>query len=146
MANNAEILNDLVQVTRDSKTFYEDVARETENPRLRDVFSRMAMAKSSLIGALSGKLVSLGETPPDGGTVGGSLRKAYADIRATFSSNDDKIYVAQLEETEDRVLEEFEDALAKTDSVDVRSVLTEHLPKVRACHEEMRNLKHAMGA
>ena len=146
MADTTSLLNDLVQVTRDSKTFYEDVARETDNPRLRDVFNRMAMAKSSLIGALSAKLVSLGETPPDSGTMGGSLRKAYADIRATFSKDDDKVYVAQLEETEDRVLEEFEDALAKTDSVDVRRVLTEQLPKVRACHEEMRNLKHSMGA
>lgn len=146
MTDNTALLEDLVQVTRDSKTFYEDVARETENPRLREVFNRMAMAKGSLIAAVSGKLASLGQTPPDGGTMAGTLRKAYADIRATFSKNDEKVYVAELEETEDRVLEAFEDALAKTDSVDVRSVLTEHLPKVRACHEEMRNLKHSMGA
>lgn len=146
MSQNTHLLHDLVQVTRDSKVFYEDASKHTTDARLRDVFNRMASAKSGLIGALSTKLVSMGEAPPDGGTVAGTLRKAYADVRASLGSNENKVYVGQLEETEDRVLEHFEDALAKTDSADVRAVLTEHLPKVRACHEEMRNLKHAMDA
>lgn len=146
MTDNANLLQDLVQVSRDSKTFYEDAAKETGNARLRDVFTRMASAKGGLISALSTKLTTMGESAPDGGTVAGTLRKAYADVRAALSKNDDKIYVGQLEETEDRVLEHFEEALAKTDSADVRGVLTEHLPKVRACHDEMRNLKHSMGA
>lgn len=144
--NNASLLQDLVQVSRDSQNFYQDAAKETNDHHLRDVFTRMAAAKGELIHALSGNLVSMGEQPKEGGTIAGSLRKAYADVRATFSKDDDKIYVGQLEETEDRVLEHFEDALAKTDSAQVRSVLTTHLPRVRACHDEMRNLKHAMGA
>lgn len=145
MTDNTHLLQDLVQVTRDSQSFYHDAAKETNDPRLRDVFNRMATAKSGLINALSGTLVSLGETPASSGTVAGNLRKAYADARAVFSKDDDKIYVGQLEETEDRILEHFEDALAKTDSANVKTVLTEHLPKVRACHDEMRSLKQGMG-
>jgi uncharacterized protein (TIGR02284 family) len=146
MTDNAHLLNDLVQVTRDSKTFYEDVARDTTDPQLRGIFERMAAAKSGLIAALSGKVAALGEQPAESGTLSGTLRKAYADVRATFSSNDAKVYVAQLEQTEDRILEHFQDALNKTDSVDVRAVLSEHLPRVRACHDEMRTLKRAMAA
>lgn len=144
--NNAQLLQDIVQVARDSQSFYQDVAKETTDPRLRDVYSRMAAAKGELIGSLNSSIVRLGEAPPDGGTVAGSLRKAYADVRATFSSDDNKIYVGQLEETEDRVLEHFEEAMRKTDSPEVRSALGVHLPKVRACHDEMRNLKQAMNA
>ena len=146
MADNADLLQDLVQVARDSKLFYDDASREITDPRLREIFARMSAAKGGLIAALSGKLVSMGESAPEGGTLAGTMRKAYADVRATLSSDDAKVYVGQLEETEDRVLEHFEDALAKTDSVEVRAVLTEHLPKVRACHDEMRNLKHSMDA
>ena len=146
MTDNTDLLQDLVQVTRDSKAFYEDAARETDDARLRDVFNRMASAKDGLIAALSNKLVSLGETPATDGTMAGDFRKAYADVRTAFSKDDSKIYVSQLEETEDRVLEHFEDALVKTDSTDVRGVLSEHLPKVRACHDEMRNLKQSMNA
>lgn len=146
MTDNANLLQDLVQVTHDSKAFYEDAARETNDARLRDVFNRMASAKTGLITALSNTLVNLGETPPTDGTVAGDFRKAYADIRTAFSKDDSKIYVSQLEETEDRVLEHFEDALVKTDSTDVRGVLSEHLPKVRACHDEMRTLKQSMNA
>lgn len=146
MTQNTDLLNDLVQVTRDGKSFYEDVARETTDARLRGIFERMAAAKAGLIAALSGKVAALGETPAESGTLAGSLRKAFADIRATFSSDDAKVYVAQLEEAEDRILEHFNDALQKTDSPDVRAVLSEHLPKVRACHDEMRALKRAMAA
>lgn len=143
MADN-RLLDELVQVSRDSKTFYEDAAKETKDAHLRDVFNRMASAKAELIDALSTKLVRMGETAPTDGTVAGSLRKAYADVRAALSKNDDKIYVGQLEATEDRVLEHFEDALAKTESPEVRNILSAQMPKVRACHDEMRNLKRTM--
>lgn len=143
---NAQLLNDIVQVARDSQSFYEDAAKDTTDPRLRDVYGRMAVTKSELIHSLSGSIVRLGDTPPDGGTIAGSLRKAYADVRAAFTKDDDAVYVAQLEETEDRVLEHFEDAMKKTDSPEVRSALAVHLPKVRACHDEMRSLKRTMNA
>lgn len=146
MTSNAQLLHDLVQVCRDSQSFYQDVAKETSDSQLRGMFTRMAAAKGELIHDLSGNLVRMGEAPPESGTVAGSLRKAYADVRAAFSKQDNKIYVGQLEETEDRVLEHFEDALAKTDSPEVRRILSTHLPRVRACHDEMRNLKLAMHA
>lgn len=52
-------------------------------------------------------------------------------------------YVAELEDTEDRILHAFEDAMEDADP-DLRAALAVEMPKVRACHDRMRDLKHSM--
>ena len=54
-------------------------------------------------------------------------------------------YVAQLEEFEDRILDEFRDAIEKTDDAGVRAIATRYMPEVRRDHDEMKSLKDAMG-
>jgi uncharacterized protein (TIGR02284 family) len=74
------------------------------------------------------------------------MRKMYADMKASFSKNDDAIYVAQLEEAEDRLLEHFNASLQKLDDVRMREAVSAQLPQVRACHDEMRALKRRLAA
>jgi len=143
---NANIVKDLVQVSRDGLEFYEDAMSEVKSERLKDVFSRMAGHKRTLIAALSSKLAMNDENVPTDGTFAGSVRKTYADVRAMLSSNEDKIYVGQLEEAEDRMLKHFEEAIADTSDPSVKSLLQQHFPQVRACHDEMSGLKHQLAA
>ncbi len=147
MSNSkVDILQELVHVARDSKSFYEDAAKEIKNPIVRQTFERMASAKGELINKLSSHINARGEVPETGGTFLGGLRQTYADMRAAISSNDDAVYTAQLEETEDRLLKYFDKALEKTDSMEIRAILKEQLPKVRACHDEMKRLKTSLAA
>ncbi|HET7844078.1 MAG TPA: PA2169 family four-helix-bundle protein [Xanthomonadales bacterium] len=146
MTDNAHLLSDIVQAARDGAEFYDAAAGEVSSPQLRDTFVRMAEAKRTLIAALSGRLQMMGAEPPQTGTVRGALRKAYADLRAVLARRDEQVYVAQLEEAEDRLLAQFEDAVAKTDNPEIRSQLQAHLPNVRACHDELRRLKQRPAA
>jgi uncharacterized protein (TIGR02284 family) len=146
ITKNVDILQDLVQIARDSKSFYDSAMKEIKNPIVQKVFERMSQAKGALIAALSETIIASGETPQIGGTVAGSLRQAYADVLAAFSRNDEAVYAAQLEETEDRLLQHFDEALSKTDSMAVRAALKEQLPKVHACHDEMKRLKSSLAA
>jgi uncharacterized protein (TIGR02284 family) len=146
MSKTANVLSDIVQVARDGADFYDAATREVKSPQLREVFARMAQRKRELIGALAGRIRSEGEKVPDSGTFAGSIRKVYADVRAGLSSNEDKIYVGQLEEAEDRLLHEVEDAIKDSDEPELRAILQQHLPSIRACHDEMRGLKQAWAA
>jgi uncharacterized protein (TIGR02284 family) len=146
VTKNVDMLQDLVQIARDSKSFYESAINEVKNPIVQKVFERMAQAKRDLIAALSDTIIASGETPQIGGTVAGSLRQAYADLLAAFSRNDEAVYASQLEETEDRLLRHFDEALSKTDSMAVRAALKEQMPKVRTCHDEMKRLKSSLAA
>lgn len=143
---NADTLKEIVQISRDGLEFYQDAQNEVESERLRAVFARMANNKRTLIAAFSSRLAMNDEEVPTDGTIAGSLRKVYTDVRASMSSNEDKIYVAQLEETEDRLLKHFSDAMADSTDPAVKSLLQQHFPQVRACHDEMRTLKQQLAA
>jgi uncharacterized protein (TIGR02284 family) len=144
--SNAKELQELVQIARDNADFYESARDDVKNPALKDIFTRMAAAKRSLIQSLGARLALSGEEVPDSGTMAGNMRKMYADMKATFSKNDDAIYVAQLEEAEDRLLEHFNASLQKLDDVRMREAVSAQLPQVRACHDEMRALKRRLAA
>ena len=143
---NANTVKELVQISRDGLEFYEHAMSEVHSERLKSVFSRMAGNKRALIASLSSKLAINDENVPTHGTFAGSVRQTYADLRAMVSANDDKVYVAQLEETEDRLLKHFEKALDDTTDPSVKGLLQQHFPHVRACHDEMSALKKQLAA
>ena len=146
MTDNAHLLSDIVQAARDGAEFYEAAAQDVSDAQLRQVFARSAEAKRALIAALCGRLEMMHADAPQTGTVRGALRKAWTDVRVGLSRDDARVYVAQLEEAEDRLLACVELAVASTDNAEVRSQLQAHLPGVRACHDEMRRLKQGRAA
>jgi uncharacterized protein (TIGR02284 family) len=146
MTDNAQLLSDIVQAARDGADCYDAAARDVTDAQLRESFERSAEAKRALIAALCGRLEMMGAEAPQTGTVRGALRKAYTDLRASLSRHDARVYVAQLEEAEDRLLARVEQAVASTDNAEIRSQLQAHLPGVRACHDEMRRLKQRPAA
>lgn len=146
MSKDLNHLKEIVEIARDGEKFYQDAETTVSDLSLRPIFARMASAKRELVGALSQKIAAGGETAPQSGTLVGAARQAYTDIAAKLSSKDAQIYVAQLEETEDRLLEQVEKAAAKTQDSAIRLTLQAYLPKVRACHDEMRNLKRKLAA
>ncbi len=138
---NANTLQELVQIAHDGVEFYTEAGKEVKDVDLKATFARMASAKRDLIASLSTKLIASNEDVPTDGTVVGKLREMYADVRASISSNEEKIYVAQLEATEDRLLEHYDAAIKEVEDPLVLAMLKAHMTRVHACHSEMRNLK-----
>ncbi|MBE7374202.1 PA2169 family four-helix-bundle protein [Pseudomonas lopnurensis] len=134
-------LNELIEVTRDGQRFYQHAAEEVKDVELQHLFRDMAQAKTQVIQALAVKVAASDEQPAQGGTLLGRMHELYADTRAHVG-NHDTTYVDQLEQTEERILQAFEDALPDAEP-DVRAMLAIELPKLRACHERMRQVKRS---
>ncbi len=145
MTSKTAQLNELIEITRDGLRFYEHARDAAEDAHLQALFGDMAQAKRELIEDLAGKVVDAHEAPAAGGTFAGTLREIYADTRATLSSDAQATYVAQLEAAEARILHAFEDALENAEA-DVRALLVAQMPKVRASHQRMRELKQSLQA
>lgn len=137
-----ETLNDLIALVRDGQRFYQHAADSVHDTQLRKLFGEMRAAKDELIQALIAKVQANDGDPVSEGTWAGRIRQVYADTRAGLSSNDAAVYIHQLEETEDRILQAFEQAL-ETGDVGLHSLLAPEMPKVRACHDRMRDLTTA---
>jgi len=139
-------LNELIEVTRDGQRFYEEAADKIGDDTLRALFLRMIESRRALIDDLSAFVASLGDAPATGGTVGGTLRTLYGELRAGLAADRSAGFVAQLEDAEDHLIHAFEHAIVHEQETRVREILTAHFPKVRSMHDEMRNLKRNLTA
>lgn len=141
-----DTINELLAVTRDSAEFYEDASTKANNPQLQSLFRDMAQSKNNLVGALSSEIRAEGAEPKKEGTFRGTLSRMYGDIRGRMDS-DDYGYVAQLEESEDRMLHKFEEVLEDDDTpASVKQAVRGHLPTVKQHHDRMRDRKWTMDA
>ncbi|WP_422506497.1 PA2169 family four-helix-bundle protein [Stenotrophomonas sp. GZD-301] len=137
-------LNDLIEIARDGKTFYTEAASKVEDAELAALFTRIAGVKDEIVRALSTTVLAAGGTPADHGTFVGSMQQFYGKVRATLGDKQYG-YVAELEESEDRLLKAFKDALTDADTPPAaRDQVQRLLPQVQECHAVMRDRKHAM--
>jgi uncharacterized protein (TIGR02284 family) len=137
-------LNDLIEIARDGADFYTEAADKVSHAELSTLFRQMAGHKREIVSALSAAVVSSGGTPADHGTLVGSMHQMYGKIRAAFGDTG-YAYVAELEESEDRLLHAFEDVLEDSDTpAEARAAAQRLMPRVRECHDIMRNRKQSM--
>jgi len=146
MTNPAIALNELIETARDGLEFYTEAVTRVTNPHLKAVFRALIDVKTHLISDLSEHARARGLTPSTGGTFAGSFRKLYGEIRAKLSNQKDATFVAELEDSEDRLLHAFEEAATEASDPEVHRIVAQYLPKVRLCHEQMRNLKMSLAA
>ncbi|MCQ4167088.1 PA2169 family four-helix-bundle protein [Tahibacter harae] len=139
-------LKDLIELLNDGEKFYAEAAAKVKIPAYANLFQRMAQQKQAIASDLSARLSALGESAPQGGTMLGSLRKFYTDVRASMSKDSEAVYVGQLEQTEDRILEAFRDELTQSEDLELRRIAERHYPDLKRTHDEMRDLKRRLAA
>lgn len=141
-----DTLNDLIEITRDSATFYNDAAKAVPNPALKSLFGEMASSKNGLVGAMSREVRTEGAAPATHGTVRGTWDKLYGEVRTQFGDANYG-YVSQLEATEDRLMKAFNEVVAD-DSVpaSIKQTVSSYLPTIRSHHDLMRDRKWDMKA
>lgn len=140
----AHTLNDLIAIARDGKSFYEEAAQKVDDVELKNLFTRIAGIKGHLVSELGAVVQAAGGTPEDSGTMVGAMQKMYGNVRATLGDKQYG-YVAQLEESEDRLIKAFNEVVQDSHTTEAaRAVVTKLLPEVRASHDVMRNRKLAM--
>lgn len=139
-----DTLNELISVTRNSAEFYGEAAGRVDNPQLQSLFRNMADAKSGIAESLSREVKGEGGTPKESGGFQGSLQRVYGEARAKLGG-DDYAYVAQLEASEDRMLDAYRKVVRDEDTPQaVRTAVSEYLPQVTEQHNLMRDRKWMM--
>jgi uncharacterized protein (TIGR02284 family) len=137
-------LNDLIAIARDGQVFYADAAGKVDNAELSALFTRIAGVKQNIVRDLSAAVTSAGGEPARHGTVVGAMQEFYGKVRAALGDKQYG-YVAELEQSEDRLLKAFTEAASDDDTpAAAREAAIRLLPQVRECHNVMRDRKHAM--
>lgn len=139
-------LNDLIEIARDGGEFYTEAAHKVKDAELSALFTRMAAHKQEIVTALSGEVAAAGGRPAEHGTMVGSMQQMYGKMRAALGDTE-YAYVAELEESEDRLLHAFRDTLEDNDTpAQARAAAQRLLPRVQECHDIMRSRKQGLKA
>src|SRR3546814_15702867 len=85
---SSDLLNELIEITRDGQRFYQHAADEVKDVELQHLFRDLAQAKTQIIQALSVKVAANHEHPSQGGTLTGRMREPYADDRPRIGEHD----------------------------------------------------------
>lgn len=143
-SKTAHTLNDIIEIARDGQDFYTEAAAKVKDAELSALFTKIAGVKSQIVTSLSSTVAATGAKPAEHGTVVGSMQQFYGKVRATLGDTQYG-YVAELEESEDRLLKAFKETLTDSDTPPAaRAEVSRLLPLVQETHDVMRNRKHAM--
>ena len=144
-SHDISVLNGLIATTLDSADGYSEAAKDTESSAHRQLFTARATERRQIVSALQGDVSRLGGTPEDDGTILAGAHRVFLNLKAAVTGKNDKAIVNEVESGEDHIKAKYESALKDTDlSPATKSAIESAYTSVRAGHDEMRTLKHAL--
>jgi uncharacterized protein (TIGR02284 family) len=135
-------LNDLLEISRDGERGFRTCAEGVESPNLKALFEAAARRCAEGAAELEAKVRSLGGEPAQGGSISGSMHRAWTNIK----SMNEHAVLAECERGEDAAKAAYEAALQKSLPADVRTLVERQYQGVKANHDRVRNLRNAAAA
>ncbi|TQV69719.1 PA2169 family four-helix-bundle protein [Exilibacterium tricleocarpae] len=132
---------EIVKVLNSGIDFYHEAQEAVDNPVLATVFESMVNARRRAVQRLQPYAVLEEGEVEDGSSFSVEVRKLYTKIMAAVKSDTEQTYISQLEEIEDKTLNEVKTALEKDQPVACRAALSDILADIQECHDKMLTLQ-----
>ncbi|GAB7552122.1 PA2169 family four-helix-bundle protein [Novosphingobium sp. 11B] len=144
-SHDISTLNTLIATTIDSVEGYTEAAKDSDSGRFGSIFTSRASERREVASRLQQEVVRLGGRAEDDGTMLAGAHRMFLNLKASMTGHDDKAIVNEVEAGEDHIKAKFEDALGDRQlSPEVRQLIEACYASVKAGHDEMRDIKHAM--
>src|SRR6186713_2787543 len=144
-AADTATLNTLIGTLIDSIDGYQKAAVDTTNTRFAEMFNARARERQHAVTTLQAAVARLGGNPEDDGTTAGAAHRGWINLKEAVLGRDDEAIVKEVERGEDYLKEKFEAAMRHTDlPAEARAAVDEAWTSVKAGHDEMSALKHAI--
>ncbi len=136
-----EILNALVETSRDGDKGFTTCAAESENPTLKAYFTLCATRCRASIATLDAAVKNLGGTTETSGTVAEGAHRAWLNLRTALTSHNDLPVLEECERAEDHALKAYASALDKDLPADVRTLVLAQFEGVKEHHDRVRKMR-----
>jgi uncharacterized protein (TIGR02284 family) len=134
-------ISDIIKVMNGGIEFYQEATTKLDNTTYQAFFDRMISAKEEAVAELQKFAVQEDGYPESDTSNAVKARQAYTKLLSKISSDSTFTYVDQLEEVEDKVLDEIDAALEKKQAQDCEVTLQRVKVRMKECHDEMKALK-----
>lgn len=139
-------LNNVLQILKDGETGYREAAEESENSQYKTMFSEYARERANLAGEIEQEIRRLGGDPADSGSAAAAVHRAWLNIRDRITGSDDESVIREVERGEDAAIDTYQNVLDENLPADVKDTLSRQYQTVKAAHDKIRDLKHALAA
>ena len=96
-------MNDLIETSRDGEQGFRTCAQGVTSPNLKTLFEAAARRCAEGAAELEAKVRGLGGQPAQGGSVSGSMHRAWTNIKSTITGMNEHAVLAECERGEARL-------------------------------------------
>jgi uncharacterized protein (TIGR02284 family) len=142
-----DVLNTLVEINNDRIEGYETATKETNEPDLKVLFTKLAETSQDCRIELEREVELLGGTPAKGTKVSGKFFRAWMDVKAAITGKDRKAILESCEYGEDHAVKTYESVL-EDDRENLTSdhveLVESQLELIKADHDAVRELRDSL--
>lgn len=107
-------LNELLEKTYDAEKGFKKAAENVDNTALKNYFNRKAQERYDFGHELKSEIKSFGQDVDKGGSFTGGAHRAWMDVKALFSLDDEESMLEEAIRGEKASVDEYDDVLSET--------------------------------
>lgn len=127
----------LIETCKDGQEGYKQAAENIKNLEYKTFFEQQSAERGRFASELQGHITA--ETK-DSGSVSGTMHRAWIGLKSKLGAGDEAI-LSSVEEGEDNVKHNYEDALKTSLPGELASVVQRQYQRVKAAHDRVRALR-----
>ena len=140
-AKAVSVLNELVEVSKDGEAGFHACAEGAKDTTLKGYFEECATRCGRAAAELSTEVDRLGGKAEDSGSVSGAMHRAFVNVKASVSDNDDLAMLDECERGEDVALKAYAAALDEPLPPGVRVLVQSQYQGVKHNHDRIKALR-----
>jgi len=141
-----DLLNELIQVSKDGEHGYRTAAADVRNSQLQSVFEEYAKQRSSSARQLQAEVARLGGTAVDSGTATAAVHRVWMDLKSALSGGDGGAIIAACETGEDYTLAAFDRVVNAGVTGETLVIVEKQCGKIKEAHARLVRLKSEIAA
>ena len=141
-----DVLNDLLEITRDGGYGFLACAEEVKSATLKDTFVRRAESCKAAESELVGLIRQYGGEPAEGGTAAGAMHRGWVHLKGSVGANSELSILESCERGEDAAVAQYRKALKQNLPTDVRVAVQRQADGAQSNHDQIRDLRNAARA
>jgi uncharacterized protein (TIGR02284 family) len=139
--NVVDVLNDLIEVSRNGQKGFDACAKHAKAPELKSVFTTHAAECARAAEELEAQVRACGGKPDHKGSAAGAIHRGWIALRSSVTGFDDHAMLEECERGEDVALRRYRQALEQDLPTDARSLVARQCEGVQRNHDQIRALR-----
>lgn len=141
-----ETISELQKLIRDNIDAYDgfrECAQEIDDEHVATLFQQLASERSAMATELQNYVEWNGEEAEDDGSFSAGVHRAWINVRSKLNGGDPYVILIEAERGEDHIKQAYESVLKETAGSALNNVLQTQYTKVKAGHDQVRDLRDA---